>query len=86
MGQTLSACCSRCLARGGAKPNLLIKPSSGPIANDVQQPLVVEDESWKKWSSYNLIHNGGNADGQEDQYLPPTYVSQQMPAEAVWDL
>lgn len=82
MGQTLSACCSRCFARDSVKPNVLIKPS-GPIANDVQQPLVVEDESWKKWSSYNLLHNNGD---QVDQYLPPTYVSQQMPAEAVWDL
>lgn len=61
------------------------------------QPLVVEDESWKKWSSFNLIHNQSALQKQQSAYVPPPFVSprsqqqqeQQQhvtPAEAVWDL
>jgi hypothetical protein len=53
-----------------------------------KEPLVVEDESWKRWSSYNLIHHPSapGLQGQE-RYTPPEYVgSTQHPAEAVWEV
>lgn len=70
-----SMCCSRCLSRRGS-------PTAASIQQEKQQaatqPLVVEDESWKKWSSYNLIHHppGGAASASATQYHPPVYVSQ----------
>jgi hypothetical protein len=107
MGQRLSAtaCCS-CLLdcldpqRTSKKPKLQQSPGSAlstastasiTADDDVQQPLVVEDESWKKWSSYNLIHNADGSRRGDDsniQYHPPVFVSHtaQQDAEAVWDL
>lgn len=57
----------------------------------IQQPLVVEDESWKQWSSYHLIHHPKD---QQAVYRPPNFVSvsgagaEGAPAraEAVWEL
>ncbi|GLD95603.1 hypothetical protein PINS_up004280 [Pythium insidiosum] len=85
MGQAVSRC-SACWTdcwQPRRPDDGAIKP--GKELSDVQQPLVVEDESWKKWSSYNLIHAA--PDNKDDRYNPPAYVSQQQQsAEAVWDL
>lgn len=87
MGQqssTYCACFNTCWAPRQSY-HLKKQVSNITIASDadIQQPLVVEDESWKKWSSLNLIHS--EAAKQEDQYHPPIYIKPQ-PAEAVWDL
>ncbi|KAK1943972.1 hypothetical protein P3T76_005368 [Phytophthora citrophthora] len=54
-----------------------------------KEPLVVEDESWKRWSSYNLIHHPSASRLQDyEKYTPPTYVggTSQQAAEAVWEV
>ncbi|CEG49397.1 uncharacterized protein PHALS_15214 [Plasmopara halstedii] len=59
-----------------------------PESKENKEPHVVEDESWKRWSSYNLIHHSNvyRLQGFE-KYTPPTYKSlSQQPAEAVWEV
>ncbi|KAF4044035.1 hypothetical protein GN244_ATG03605 [Phytophthora infestans] len=60
----------------------------GSHYKDNKEPLVVEDESWKRWSSYNLIHNSSATTLQDyEKYTPPVYVGPtQQPAEAVWEV
>lgn len=75
------ACCgalSRCFSRAGNAPGATGSASVQLEKQQaVTQPLVVEDESWKKWSSYNLIHHppGGAAAASASQYRPPAFVS-----------
>lgn len=106
MGQRLARCCS-CFASCCSSSSLgsasnanasLVKPTLQSLEEGedgvMKQPLVVvEDESWKRWSSYNLIHHPPDAKKQEGAYNPPAFVSspqqqqqQHIPAEAVWDL
>lgn len=90
MGQGVSACLSDCWSscRGSSTVKPTKKQRLSSTKNvDVQQPLVVEDESWKKWSSYNLIHAKDKTD-EDSRYNPPVYLSQGQheAAEAVWDL
>lgn len=51
-----------------------------------KQPLVVEDESWKQWSSFHMIHHPPGGATAATAYRPPVYVSAPTKAEAVWDL
>lgn len=49
-------------------------------AGGSESVALVEDDSWKKWSSFNA------ASLAEDQsYQPPSYVGQ-FSAEAAWEL
>lgn len=110
MGQRLCSCLARsCCPTTASHNDALVKPALQKKDDDTpsptkqqnqQQPLVVEDESWKRWSSYNLIHNQPELQRQQSAYTPPVFVSpgksfhqvqqqQQhhiVPAEAVWDL
>lgn len=112
MGQRLCSCLARSCCPT-TPSDALLKPAlqkkdddahtAAPIGSSLnqqnQQPLVVEDESWKRWSSYNLIHH--QPERQQSVYTPPEFVSpgtslQQVqqqqqqhhivPAEAIWDL
>ncbi|KAE8902313.1 hypothetical protein PF005_g11232 [Phytophthora fragariae] len=76
MGQACSSIMARC-CHSRRHPSVQNK-----------EPLVVEDESWKCWSSYNLIHHPSATGLQAPQkYTPPTYVSSaQQPTEAVWEV
>ncbi|KAG7387006.1 hypothetical protein PHYPSEUDO_014882 [Phytophthora pseudosyringae] len=76
MGQTCSNVMARCCP---ARRH----PSVQHREN--KEPLVVEDESWKRWSSYNLIHHPSASTLQD--YAPPTYVGPtQQAAVAVWEV
>ncbi|GAB9470441.1 hypothetical protein Gpo141_00007686 [Globisporangium polare] len=113
MGQRLCSCLARSCCPSTPRSDALVKPALQKKDDDapspakhqkqenLQQPLVVEDESWKRWSSYNLIHNQPELQRQQSAYTPPVFVSpgtgslQQVqqqqqhhivPAEAVWDL
>jgi hypothetical protein len=94
MGQTLASCCN-CFRYSYSDPNNTDKWNTTLFndkkieldENDVKKPLVVveDDESWKKWSSYNLIHAPA-AQQKDETYRPPAYISQRVSAEATWDL
>lgn len=81
MGQACSSVVGRC-CYPRRHPSV-----SKPDELKFKQPLVVEDESWKRWSSYHLIHHPTSVSVQDRNYTPPSYVAtSQQPAEAVWEV
>lgn len=81
MGTVLSCC-------GGCKSNNLVDPmekhregecgaGNGGGSDTV---ALVEDDSWKKWSSFNAALLA-----EDQSYQPPSYVGQ-FSAEAAWEL
>lgn len=71
MGAVMSCC--------GCKNNV-VDSMDKRRAGGSESVALVEDDSWKKWSSFNA------ASLAEDQsYQPPSYVGQ-FSAEAAWEL